>query len=58
MRRQDQASSSPLGYGDLESRVAAKHLLRLFGGVAPRVVKNTYDNEPCDPFGRGRGITL
>lgn len=41
MRGQDQSSSSPFGYGDLDSRDPAKH--PLWPGVAPSVAAPTSD---------------
>jgi hypothetical protein len=46
MRGQDQSSSSPFGYVDLESRVPAKHPLWLIWamlGVTPHAAQGTYD---------------
>jgi len=72
MRGQDQSSSSPFGYVDLESRVPAKHPLRLIREILGVTLhaQNTYDTgragqksaiapaESCGPFGRRRGPTL
>lgn len=46
MRGQDQSNSSRFGYVEHESRVPAKHLLRMrrvIEGVTPQAVQNTHE---------------